>query len=213
MAAKNLAVNPKDPPTYQQYSSHSHSVSEAIKRLVSSIKDSAPGQKECDQAIAKINKALRVIEQASMNAVSQNLAPRRENTLKGFEEQIIRSAKEMLEMVDNVRTAGKQEAEKLGHLVTQFASYIEPIAHGAVGAASNINNSKRQERILDESKTVAESVLQLTIACKEGGGNPQQQHQSIDDCADTVRDNLQVSYIYMYSLLCLIQFLHRWRSV
>lgn len=191
MAAKNLAVNPKDPPTYQQYSSHSHSVSEAIKRLVSSIKDSAPGQKECDQAIAKINKALRVIEQASMNAVSQNLAPRRENTLKGFEEQIIRSAKEMLEMVDNVRTAGKQEAEKLGHLVTQFASYIEPIAHGAVGAASNINNSKRQERILDESKTVAESVLQLTIACKEGGGNPQQQHQSIDDCADTVRDNLQ----------------------
>lgn len=37
-AAKQLAVNPKDPPTYQLYSNHSKSVSEAIKRLVSSIK-------------------------------------------------------------------------------------------------------------------------------------------------------------------------------
>jgi len=37
-AAKQLAVNPKDPPTYQMYSSHSKSVSDAIKRLVASIK-------------------------------------------------------------------------------------------------------------------------------------------------------------------------------
>lgn len=37
-AAKQLAINPKDPPTYQQYSNHSKSVSDAIKRLVSAIK-------------------------------------------------------------------------------------------------------------------------------------------------------------------------------
>ena len=37
-AAKQLAVNPRDPPTYQQYSTHSHSVSEAIKKLVTSIR-------------------------------------------------------------------------------------------------------------------------------------------------------------------------------
>ena len=38
MAAKHLALNPKDPPTYQAYSAHSHSVSEAIKKLVLSIR-------------------------------------------------------------------------------------------------------------------------------------------------------------------------------
>ena len=37
-AAKQLAVNPRDPATYQLYSGHSKSVSDSIKRLVSSIK-------------------------------------------------------------------------------------------------------------------------------------------------------------------------------
>ena len=37
-AAKQLAINPKDPPTYQQYAKHSHSVSEAIKQLVQAIR-------------------------------------------------------------------------------------------------------------------------------------------------------------------------------
>ena len=37
-AAKQLAINPKDPPTYQMYSTHSKSVSDSIKRLVSAIR-------------------------------------------------------------------------------------------------------------------------------------------------------------------------------
>ena len=37
-AAKQLAVNPRDPATYQLYSGHSKSVSDSIKRLVSSIR-------------------------------------------------------------------------------------------------------------------------------------------------------------------------------
>ena len=38
LAAKRLAMNPRDPPIYQAYSSHSHSVSEAIKRLVAAVR-------------------------------------------------------------------------------------------------------------------------------------------------------------------------------
>ena len=38
LAAKQLAMNPRDPPIYQAYSSHSHSVSEAIKRLVAAVR-------------------------------------------------------------------------------------------------------------------------------------------------------------------------------
>ena len=34
MAAKQLAITPKDQPTYQRYSTSSHAVSESIKRLV-----------------------------------------------------------------------------------------------------------------------------------------------------------------------------------
>ena len=58
---------------------------------------------------------------------------------------------------------------------------MDPLAASAVGASSNITNSKRQMTILDQSKTVAESVLQMTMACKEGGGNPKatQHHKGI----------------------------------
>lgn len=37
-SAKSLAVNPKDPPTWQSLASHSKSVSDSIKSLVASIR-------------------------------------------------------------------------------------------------------------------------------------------------------------------------------
>lgn len=36
--AKSLVVMPRDPPTWQQFASHSKNVSDAIKKLVSSIR-------------------------------------------------------------------------------------------------------------------------------------------------------------------------------
>lgn len=41
-----------------------------------------------------------------------------------------------------------------------------------IGAASNSQNHQRQMDILDYSKTLSESALQLMYAAKEGGGNP-----------------------------------------
>jgi talin len=38
MSAKQLAVSPRDPHVYQNYSAHSHNVSEGLKHLVGSIK-------------------------------------------------------------------------------------------------------------------------------------------------------------------------------
>lgn len=46
-SAKQLALNPKDPLTYQQYSAHSHDVSEAIKNIVSAIRYCIPLFKFC----------------------------------------------------------------------------------------------------------------------------------------------------------------------
>lgn len=56
--------------------------------------------------------------------------------------------------------------------VSTVISYFEPLAEGAIGAASKTLNSKQQMNILDLTKTVVESALQYTYAVKEGGGNP-----------------------------------------
>ncbi|XP_049847483.1 talin-1 isoform X1 [Schistocerca gregaria] len=192
-AAKSLAVSPRDPPTWQLLANHSKSVSDSIKKLVSSIRDKAPGQKECDDAVETLSGKIRELDQASLSAVSQSLAPRRDNSLQGFTDQMSRSASEITDKLEPLRTAAKFGAENIGHAVNQMVLYFDPLVTGAVGAASNMVHSKQQMVLLDQTKTVAESALQLVYATKEGGGNPKAVniHSDIDETADALRDALQ----------------------
>lgn len=41
-----------------------------------SCRDKAPGQRECDEAIDVLNRCMREVDQASLAAISQQLAPR-----------------------------------------------------------------------------------------------------------------------------------------
>lgn len=44
-----------------------------------------------------------------------------------------------------------------------------------IGAASNMTNSKQQELLLNQAKSVTESMLQFIYATKDCGGNPKVQ--------------------------------------
>uniref|UniRef100_A0A646QFM5 Talin1 n=1 Tax=Hemiscolopendra marginata TaxID=943146 RepID=A0A646QFM5_9MYRI len=193
LSAKSLAVNPKDPPSWQSLANHSKNVSDSIKKLVSSIRDKAPGQKECDEAIEKLNRNIQDLDQASLAAISQNLMPRHENTPQGFNELMENSSAEIIDKIDPVRNAAKAEAEKLGHLVIQMVTYFPPLVNSAIGSASRTTNTKLQMALLDQTKTVTECALQLIYAAKEGGGNPKAAHVhgDIDESADAMRDALQ----------------------
>ncbi|XP_034178669.2 talin_middle and talin-RS domain-containing protein rhea isoform X1 [Osmia lignaria lignaria] len=192
-AAKSLAISPKDPPTWQLLANHSKSVSDSIKSLVASIRDKAPGQKECDAAIEKLSARIRELDAASLSAVSQALLPRRENTVQGFTDQMESSASELREKLEPLRTAAKYEAENVGHAVSQIALYCEPLVSGAIGAASNMVHSKQQMVLLDQTKTVAESALQLVCVTKESGGNPKaiNLHAEVDETVESMKDALQ----------------------
>ncbi|XP_018394712.1 PREDICTED: talin-2 isoform X4 [Cyphomyrmex costatus] len=193
LAAKSLAVSPKDPPTWQLLANHSKSVSDSIKSLVASIRDKAPGQKECDATIEKLSARIRELDAASLSAVSQALMPRRENTVQGFTDQMESSASELREKLEPLRTAAKYEAENVGHAVNQIALYSEPLVSGAIGAASNMVHSKQQMVLLDQTKTVAESALQLIYVTKESGGNPKAValHTEVDETVESTKDALQ----------------------
>ncbi|XP_052786529.1 talin-1-like isoform X4 [Mya arenaria] len=192
-AAKQLSINPKDAPTYQLYSTHSKSVSDSIKRLVSAIRDSAPGQKECDEAIEKVNRSINDLDQASLAAISQNLAPRNERSLRSYQEQMISCSREILEIIESVKKAASSEPENLGHMVTKMANFLDPLSDAAVGAASLMTNSKQQMSTLDLTKTVIESTLQFLYSSKEGGGNPKASttQENITTAGDDMRDVVQ----------------------
>ncbi|GAB6032133.1 hypothetical protein CHUAL_010792 [Chamberlinius hualienensis] len=191
--AKSLAVNPKDPPTWQSLATHSKSVSDSIKRLVASIRDKAPGQKECEDAIDRLSACIRDLDQAALAAISQNLPVRKDNSLKGFNEQMENTAMEIREKIPDVQLAAKGDASQLGHAVTQMVSYFDPLIFNAIGSASNTVNSKKQLAILDQTKTVAECAQQLVNIAREGGGNPKSihLHNEIDDATEATADALK----------------------
>ncbi|XP_052457970.1 talin-2 isoform X1 [Carassius gibelio] len=188
--ARSLVVNPKDPPTWSLLASHSRNVSDSIKSLIMAIRNKAPGQKECDSAIENINKCIRDIEQASLAAVSQSLSRRDEVSSEALQEQLTSSVQEVGHLIEPISTAAKGEASQLGHKVSQLVSYLNPLVSASMGMASKILDHQQQMNLLDQTKTLTESALQMLYAAKEGGGNPKaaHTHDAIEEAAQLMRE-------------------------
>uniref|UniRef100_A0A8B9LGN0 Talin 2b n=1 Tax=Astyanax mexicanus TaxID=7994 RepID=A0A8B9LGN0_ASTMX len=174
--ARSLVINPKDPPTWSILAGHSRTVSDSIKSLITAIRDKAPGQRECDHSIDSINKCIRDIEQASLAAVGQSLPCRDDISLEAVQEQVTSAVQEIGHLIEPISTAARGEAAQLGHKVTQLSNYFEPLIVASVGLASKHMDHQQQMNIMDQTKTLAESSLQMLYAAKEGGGNPKASH-------------------------------------
>ncbi|EMP24898.1 Talin-1 [Chelonia mydas] len=170
--ARSLAVNPKDPPKWSVLAGHSRTVSDSIKKLITNMRDKAPGQRECDEAIEVLNKCMRDVDQASLAAISQQLAPREGISQEALHNQMITAVQEISNLIEPVASAARAEASQLGHKVSQMAQYFEPLVLAAVGAASKTLNHQQQMNLLDQTKTLSESALQMLYTAKEAGGNP-----------------------------------------
>merc|ERR1719266_1944195 len=171
-SAKSLAVNPKDPPTWQSLANSSKSVSDAIEALALNI---------------------RQLDQSSLAAINQNLEPRKDKDIKLFTEQMENAAKQLVAKLPEVQESSKNEAERLGHAINALLSYFAPLVDNAIGCASNMVSSKQQVLLLDQTKTVAECAQQLLYASKESGGNPKAEHVhgDIDESADAMRSSIE----------------------
>lgn len=136
------------------------------------FRDGAPGKAECEAAANTLNAHLRNLNSASMDAVSQSLQPRKGATLPIYSQQVERAAAGLFDTIEPLRQAAKFEAENIGHSVNQMIQYFESLVQNTVGAASNVKNSKQQEQLLDQAKSVTESALQLIFSANDCGGNP-----------------------------------------
>uniref|UniRef100_A0A8C6JZH9 Uncharacterized protein n=1 Tax=Melopsittacus undulatus TaxID=13146 RepID=A0A8C6JZH9_MELUD len=160
--ARSLAVNPKDPPQWSVLAGHSPLTDG----------NASPGQRECDEAIDVLNRCMREVDQASLAAISQQLAPREDISQEALHNQMITAVQEISNLIEPVASAARAEASQLGHKVSQMAQYFEPLIMAAIGAASKTPNHQQQMNLLDQTKTLAESALQMLYTAKEAGGNP-----------------------------------------
>lgn len=191
-AVKSLAVAPEDPPVWQQLSHHSKPVSESVKRLVDSIRDKAPGQAQCDQVLSTINNCARELDSAAMSIGVQGLPKRLENNLQGFTGQTLNASAELLDKLEPIKSAGKRNAESLGHAVSEISRYIVPLTSGAIGASSHVIHSSKQLVIIDQTKSVVESARELVNVAKKAGGDPRATHlhSRLDEGVENVRETI-----------------------
>uniref|UniRef100_A0A8C1VTX2 Talin 1 n=1 Tax=Cyprinus carpio TaxID=7962 RepID=A0A8C1VTX2_CYPCA len=199
--ARSLAVNPKDPPKWSVLAGHSRTVSDSIKKLITNMREKAPGQRECDDAIEVLNNCIREVDKASLAAISQQLTPRDDISHKALHEQMATSVHEISNLIEPVAIAAHSDASQLGHKVSQMVSYFEPLIMAAIGTASKILNSQQQMSVLDQTKTLTESALQMLYTAKEAGGNHKAAHtqealeesvqmmkEAVDDLAATLSE-------------------------
>ncbi|XP_053263715.1 talin-1 [Podarcis raffonei] len=192
--ARSLAVNPKDPPKWSVLAGHSRTVSDSIKKLITNMRDKAPGQRECDEAIELLTKCIRDVDQASLAAISQQLAPREGISQEALHNQMLTAVQEISNLIEPVAGAARAEASQLGHKVSQLAQYFQPLVLAAVGAASKTLNSQQQMNLLDQTKTLAESALQMLYTAKEAGGNPKQAahtQEALEESAQMMKEAVE----------------------
>uniref|UniRef100_A0A8C3IH23 Talin 1 n=1 Tax=Chrysemys picta bellii TaxID=8478 RepID=A0A8C3IH23_CHRPI len=191
--ARSLAVNPKDPPKWSVLAGHSRTVSDSIKKLITNMRDKAPGQRECDEAIEVLNKCMRDVDQASLAAISQQLAPREGISQEALHNQMITAVQEISNLIEPVASAARAEASQLGHKVSQMAQYFEPLILAAVGAASKTLNHQQQMNLLDQTKTLSESALQMLYTAKEAGWEPQAAHtqEALEEAVQMMKEAVE----------------------
>ena len=70
---KGLIQSPQNRQEWNNLTGSSRKVSESIKQMIQAVREAAPGQKECDDAIDTVNQALRQLNDASLDAVGGQL--------------------------------------------------------------------------------------------------------------------------------------------
>uniref|UniRef100_A0A673IA47 Talin-1-like n=1 Tax=Sinocyclocheilus rhinocerous TaxID=307959 RepID=A0A673IA47_9TELE len=195
--ARSLAVNPKDPPKWSVLAGHSRTVSDSIKKLITNMREKAPGQRECDDAIEVLNNCIREVDKASLAAISQQLTPRDD-----ISHEVMMNYSSILRAEGPTPTPLSWVTRSESFLnVSQMVSYFEPLIMAAIGTASKILNSQQQMSVLDQTKTLAESALQMLYTAKEAGGNHKAAHtqealeesvqmmkEAVDDLAATLSE-------------------------
>ncbi|XP_044314006.1 talin-2 isoform X2 [Drosophila rhopaloa] len=192
-AAKSLALSPDNPPVWQQLSMHSTPVSESVKRLVDNIRDKAPGQAQCEQVLHTLGTCTRELDSCALAVNAQGLSQRRDNNLHGFSGQTLNSASELVDKLEPIRVAGKNNAEQLGHAVGEISRYVVPMVNGAIGACTHIVHSQQQMSLIQQTRSVVESAITLVQSAKDSAGNPRatQAHPRLDEAIDGTREAIQ----------------------
>ena len=91
-------------------------------------REDSPGHRECDSSIQQINRYIHDLDQASLSAAGTGgLRGDFPGSVQSYQEQVLNSARQLLDHIDPIRMAAKGEGDNLPHLVRLHAGVVKRI--------------------------------------------------------------------------------------
>ena len=106
-----------------------------------------------------------------MSASSGHLEPNKESNFQGFQDQLLENTSALQDALPTLATAATGQPEQLGHAVQRVANIFGPLCYMASGLASKLSNQQQQLELLDQTRTLVESGVQLLQSSQAVGGN------------------------------------------
>ncbi|KAJ3091552.1 Talin-1, partial [Quaeritorhiza haematococci] len=183
------AVTPeRDEQALQALTTQVRGVTDAVTKLVQTISSRAPGQKECDDALAKVMESIAAIDAAIVEAAVNNLAPQ-----SGLDKAtLVENMRALASLVDMIAKAAKTDPGQLGATVSELPFNFAQSATATIAVASNSPDLGAQKAILNDAKEAGESLVQFLYTAKNVGGNGKflEGHKQLDLGKTKVRNTL-----------------------
>lgn len=151
----------------------------------------APGQRECDEAVEKINRNIAELDVAAVKAHSGKLGDKGNLNEHECRENLLTKVRGFFSMTDVICRAAKNDSSSLGASVALMANNFEPAVAATIEMAQAMADPKIKGKLLDDMKEVGENAIVFLQACRVAGGG--QQTHEVHGEMDKSRDRLQTS--------------------
>ncbi|KAJ3281672.1 Talin-1 [Borealophlyctis nickersoniae] len=166
--AKAICSNPKDEASVALLQAESRALTDSVQTLLQAVTSSAPGQKECDAALARLQESVGAVDAAIVEATVNNLAPQ-PGVIKG---QLVDNVRALASLCDVIAKAARTDAGELGASIGELPGSLSRTTTAAVGIASNMTDTQAQMDMLEQAKELGDAVVAFVYASKSNAGNP-----------------------------------------
>eukprot|EP01102_Stenamoeba_stenopodia_P017940 TRINITY_DN650_c0_g1_i4.p1 TRINITY_DN650_c0_g1~~TRINITY_DN650_c0_g1_i4.p1 ORF type:complete len:2027 (+),score=565.48 TRINITY_DN650_c0_g1_i4:223-6081(+) len=173
---KQVVSNPKERNNQTLLASVAQSTGDAIKQLMAAAKMSAPGQKECEEAMEKVRATIEDLDSASIN-VTVGLMDLllEEPSTKSSQQLQLEIASSAKSIANNLTQLLSVTPSEYGPLVAQLSTLIPAMALSTKQLVCATTDPTAQQEHIAKSKAIADSVCNVIQSLKQFSAEPEVQ--------------------------------------
>ncbi|ORX59304.1 hypothetical protein BCR36DRAFT_408797 [Piromyces finnis] len=182
-ALKVVCNNPKDNSAIQVVQSQGRQINEALRNLIATLSTSAPGIKECDQAIERITDLLSELDSALVETAAGKLKPKDVNVdAHNVQNSLLDVMRALSSLFEVIGRSAKDNSSELASSVAQLSGNMTQGVNSAIDIAAKTSDRSNSGKMLEDIKDINEMLLSFLYSCKDSGGDPSntEAHERID---------------------------------